>query len=336
MNPTVSIVLVSYRTRELVLTALAGLRAATVDVPYEVIVVDNASADGSAEAVAAAFPEVRVVRLAANVGFGRAVNVGAALARGRWLLLINPDTEPVGDPVGALVDYAQRRPEHGIYAGRTLRDDGTDDGRSVFAPPSLWSLGCFATGLTMLFPRSRWLNPEALPALDRSRATPVPAASGCLLLISRELFTRLGGFAPDYFMYHEDVDLCQRAARLGARPVLVPDARVRHIGGAASSSVGKRVMLLRGAVTYLRRHWSPGRARLGRGLLTTGIALRAVGARLTGRAGYWPAVWAQRRTWRAGWPPVAELPPVRIVEPAEPITPAGSPGPTPADPGRPA
>ncbi|BCJ66778.1 glycosyltransferase family 2 protein [Polymorphospora rubra] len=318
MNPTVSVVMVSYQTRDLIVRALTGLRATGTGVDYEVIVVDNASADGSADAIAAALPDVRVVRLAHNVGFGRAVNVGAELARGDYVLLMNPDTEPVGDVIGEFVAFARANPAHRVYTGRTLHQDGTDDGRSVFALPSLWGYFCFATGLSTILRRSRLLNPEELPGLDRTRPTPVPAASGCLLLIDRALFAELGGFAPDYFMYSEDIDLCHRATGLGAAPVLVPTAQVLHVGGASSTSVGKRVMVLRGKTTYVRLRWSASRAAVGRALLAGGIAVRAAGARLTGRAGYWREVWAQRATWLAGWPPVAELPPVVPV----PLTPS--------------
>jgi len=322
MTPLVSVIVVSYQTRELILTALATLRTACPDEPYEVIVVDNASTDGSAAAVATAFPEARVVRLARNVGFGRAVNVGAALARGDWLLLLNPDTEPVGNVIGELLAATRAHPGHGVYAGRTLGADGHDDGNSVFGPPSLWTLTCFALGLSTLFPRSRLFNREALPWLDRSTPVRVPAASGCLLLIRRSLFAQLGGFTPDYFMYSEDLDLCLRATALGARPVLVPRARVLHVGGAASTSVGKRVMLLRGQVTFLRLRWSRPRAGLGRALLRLGTAVRALGSRLTGRAGYWREVWRQRAVWLAGWPPAAELAPVEIEPGASGGTPA--------------
>jgi GT2 family glycosyltransferase len=298
----VSVVVVSYQTRNDTVRGLAALREACVSVPYELIVVDNASTDGSAAAVAQAEPTARVVRLPTNVGFGNAVNVGATYAQGRWLLLLNPDTHPVGDVVAALAGFADAHPKHGVYTGRTLRFDGSDDNRSCLALPTLWGHLCFALGLSTVFRRARWCNPDELPTLDRTRVTQVPAASGCVLLLDRALFNRLGGFTPDYFMYSEDVDLCVRAAAVGATPVLVPQAAVVHTGGASSTSVGKRVMVLRGKCTYLRLHWSGPRAAAGRVLLATGVALRAALARLTGRAGYWRDVWAQRAVWLAGWP----------------------------------
>jgi hypothetical protein len=308
VSPPVSVVVVSYETARLTVECLLSLKAACRAVRYELIVVDNASTDGSAEVVAAAVPEARVLRLPRNVGFGQAANAGAAVATGRWLLLVNPDTTPVGDILAAFVAAAGAEPDAHLYTGRTLRPDGTDDGYSCMAPPSLWSLLCFATGLSTAFRRSGLLNPEELPRLDRSRPARVPAASGCLLMVNRELFQRLGGFAPDYFMYSEDVDLCVRAAGFGAQPLLVPAAVVTHVGGASSTSVTKRVMVLRGKCTFLRLRWPRRRAVAGRALLATGVALRASGSVLTGRAGYWRQVWAHREAWLAGWPPGTQPP----------------------------
>jgi hypothetical protein len=313
MTPLVSVIVVSYQTRDLTVGGLAKLRAACTTLPYEIVVIDNASTDGSADAVAQAFPDVRVARLARNVGFARAVNAGAAMACGQWLMLVNPDTEPVGDVMAAFVDFARANPDHRIYTGRTLRSDGTDDGHSAFGLPSLWSYFCFAAGLSTVFRRSRLFNPEELPRLDRATVARVPAASGCLLLVERALFESLQGFSPEYFMYSEDIDLCTRATAVGASVVLVPGAQVVHLGGASSTSAGKRVMVLRGKVTYLRSNWSQRRARVGMALLSTGIAVRAAGARLTGRAAYWREVWAQRAVWRAGWPPATDLAPVEVL-----------------------
>jgi GT2 family glycosyltransferase len=295
MNPLVSVVVVSYNTKDLTIQGLKALRAVT-SVPTEIIVVDNASQDGSADAIQASLPDVTVLRLLTNIGFANAVNTGAGHATGRYVLLVNPDTEPVGDVVAALVDHAQRYPRNRIYTGRTLRADGSDDGMSAHALPSLWGYVCFATALSTVFKGWRFTNPDALPGFDRSAGGEVPAVSGCLLLIDRPLWTELGGFTPDYFMYSEDIDLAARAKALGARPVVVPTAKLTHVGGAASSSINKRVMVLRGKTTYVRLRWSRQAAFAARALLTTGVLLRAAGSAT------WRQVWAQRKTWLAGWP----------------------------------
>ncbi|MDR7281104.1 glycosyltransferase family 2 protein [Catenuloplanes atrovinosus] len=298
----VSVIVVSYNTSELTIRGLTTLLGTPSTASYEVIVVDNASSDGSADAIEAALPQVRVVRLPRNVGFGRAVNAGATHATGDYLMLLNPDAEPVGDVIGAFLSYASANPAPRVYVGRTLDVHGADDGRSIYALPTLWGYFCFATGLSTLFRRSALLNPEELPDRPRDVPGPVPAGSGCLLLIDRALFTALGGFTADYFMYSEDIDLSQRATAAGATPTLVPEAKVLHVNGASSTSVNKRIMVLRGKTTYLRLRWSPTRARAGRALLLTGIALRAAASRLTGRAPYWRDVWSHRTTWLPGWP----------------------------------
>jgi N-acetylglucosaminyl-diphospho-decaprenol L-rhamnosyltransferase len=307
VTPTVSVLMVSYRTRELAVRALSSLEKATA-ASHEMVIVDNASGDGSAEAIAAAFPAATVEALSDNIGFGRAMNHAARHASGEWLLLVNPDTEPVGDVVGALLAYATAHPEHGIYTGRTLHPDGTDDLRSCLALPTLRQYVSFALGLSTLGRRIRLLgpllNPEELPGYDRRTPRAVPAVSGCLMLIRRDLFTALDGFTPDYFMYSEDVDLCARAHALGAQPVLVPEAALRHLGGAASGGTSPRKieMLLRGKCTYLRLRWSPGRAAVGRGLLAAGVGLRAGIAAVLRRQSPWRPVWHDRHIWLAGWP----------------------------------
>ncbi|SCF25701.1 hypothetical protein GA0074695_4864 [Micromonospora viridifaciens] len=316
-RPHVSVVIVSYNTRELTLGCLRELIGSrTPRVRFDVTVVDNASSDGSADAIAEQFPEVRLLRLTENVGWGRGVNRGAVASDGEYLLLLNPDTIPVGPVVADLFTFAVQRPRHLVYTGRTLLADGTDDGYSCWGLPSLWSQFTFATGLSTVFSRYRWSNPEGLPGYDRRSVREVPAVSGCLLLIERALFDRLGGFDPQFFLYSDDIDLSARAVALGARPVLNPGAAVIHVGGASSSSEGQRVKILRGKATYLRRHWSAPRARLGIGLLVTGVGLRALGKALLGagrtRGIDWVTIWRQRRVWAAGWPPVDEPRPPQV------------------------
>jgi GT2 family glycosyltransferase len=310
-RPDVSVVIVSYNTRELTQRCLRQLLDSRTDaVSFDVTVVDNASADGSADAIAAAFPEVRLIRLADNVGWGRAVNRGAVASAGEYLQLLNPDAAPVGHPVTELHRFARQHPQHRIYTARTLHADGTDDMYCCWGLPSLRGYLGFATGLSTAFPASSWTNPEGLPGYDRRSVREVPAVSGCAMLIERDLFNQLGGFDPQYFLYSDDIDLCTRAAALGARPVVVPDAAVVHVGGASSSSEGQSIKILRGKATYVRRHWSRPRARLALGLLVAGIGVRAVGKTVLGRDRArgvdWTAVWRERRVWSAGWPAVDE------------------------------
>jgi GT2 family glycosyltransferase len=287
----VSIVMVSYNTRTLTLEALRALPSACQGASVEIIVVDNASTDGSADAISSQSASVHVLRSDTNLGFARAVNLAAAQATGRYLLLLNPDTKPDGPFVSELVEFADKQPDRGIYGGRTVREDGRDY-LAGYKFPSIWGYLLFATGISIFH------NPEELPRLDRSQPVAVPALSGCLLMIDRELFASLDGFDPDFFMYCEDADLCWRATRAGAQPMLVPAARIVHLGGRASTSSARKVeMLMKGKISFVRKHWSPSKARLGRFLLLTGVGTRALARREP-----WLSAWRTRASWRDGWP----------------------------------
>ena len=286
----VSILMVSYNTRDLTLASLRALPAACPGLNFEIIVVDNASGDGSADAISAEFPTVRVERSPENLGFARAVNLAALRATGRYLLLLNPDTLPDGPFVSELVEFAGKHPDCGIYGGRTVREDGRDY-LAGYKFPSIPLYLWFATGMSILH------NIEELPRLDRSKPTAVPALSGCLLMIDRELWRSLEGFDPDFFMYCEDADLCWRATLAGAHPTLVPSARIVHLGGRASASTARKVeLLMKGKISFVRKHWSPARARAGRFLLLTGVFARALV-----RRDPWLSAWRTRATWRDGW-----------------------------------
>ena len=288
----VSILMVSYNTRDLTLASLRALPSACPGSTFEIVVVDNNSSDDSADAISHDFPCVNLVRGDTNLGFARAVNLAASQATGRYLLLLNPDTLPDGPFVTELVEFADKHPECGLYGGRTVREDGRDylaGYRFPTIPLYLW----FATGMSILY------NLEELPRLDRSQPTAVPALSGCLLMIERELWRSLEGFDPDFFMYCEDADLCWRATLTGAQPTLVPTARIIHLGGRASTSTARKVeMLMKGKISFLHKHWSPAKARLGRRLLLAGVAFRAFLRREP-----WLSAWRTRATWRDGWPP---------------------------------
>lgn len=293
---------VSYQTAPLLARCLTSIAGAST-VPVEVVVVDNASSDGSAAIARSACPDATVVVLAENLGFARGVAEAARHASGRWLLLLNPDAELLPGAIDELVAFARTHPERGIYGGRVVDRDGRVDPRSAWGLPSVWSVLCFATGLSTAFRRTRLLDPESLGRWPRDTIRVVGAVSGAFLLIDRAAWDRLGGFDPAYFMYSEDIDLCARAAELGYRPTIVPAAQIRHDAGASSTRADKAVLVLTGKATYLRRRWSGPRRRVGLAMLQMGVGVRAVGQRLLRRPeAVWPQAWAARRSWRRGYP----------------------------------
>ena len=303
--PELSIVIVTYNCIDWVDRCLNGLEAALDGVEAEVIVIDNASADGSADRVAM-HPNVRLVRNACNVGFAKAVNQGAADAGAEWILLLNPDTEPRPSSLRNLYSFARDNPGHGIYGGRTVRTDGEVEPTSCFNLPTLWSYFCFATGLSTAFSRNRIFDPESMGNWARDTVREVGMVTGCLLLCHRDVWNALKGLDERFYVYGEDADFAMRARAIGCRPIITPDAEIVHALGVSSGDGGRKMpLLLAGKTVYLERHFSgPKRATLV-SLLRVGVALRAVGARLTGRGQKWDYAWKHRSEWWTGFPVVS-------------------------------
>ena len=269
-HPELSILIVSYNTRDMTLECLQSIWDATRETSFEVILIDNNSSDGSADAVETQFPDVRLVRSDKNLGFAGANNIAAEHARGAFLLLLNPDTVVQDGAIDALMAFARSEVEAGIWGGRTLFADGSLNPASCWREMSLWNIFCCTTGLRAIFPQSELFNGEAYGGWKRDTVRRVDIVSGCFLLIDRHLWQRLEGFDEAFFMYGEEADLCLRARSLGARPVITPDATIVHYGG-ASETVRHHKMsrLLQAKVGLIQRHWSEPKR-------TTGIQLLAL------------------------------------------------------------
>jgi GT2 family glycosyltransferase len=217
---SVSVIVVSYNTAEKLRRCLGAIDAA-----HEVIVVDNASSDGSAEMVQTEFPDVRLIANAANVGFGAANNQGAKIATGKWLLYLNSDCYAEPGAIGRLVSGVEAA---GAVAGggRLLNLDGTLQ-QSVAAELTLWTVFLEQTLLERLFRRlgmGTWRTPTG-----NGGPVEVPQVMGACLLVRSGLEL----FDERYFLYCEDTDLCRRLAHHGPI-VYVPDAEFTHELGSSS------------------------------------------------------------------------------------------------------
>jgi GT2 family glycosyltransferase len=305
-----SILIVNYNTREITLECLASLYAYPPSTSFEVVLLDNASVDGSAEAIRAAYPQVNLIVSAENTGFAGGNNIAAQKAVGERLLLLNPDTLLFSGSLDALLAFAERTPARRIWGGRTLFGDHRLNPTSCWAEISLWSLFCSAFGLIWLFPRSRLFNPEAYGSWQRDSERDVDIVTGCFLMIDHPLWRQLKGFDPAFFMYAEEADLCIRARAAGANPGISPAAQIIHLGGASETSqTEKMIKVMRGRITLMRKHWNP--ARLATGLLLCRVwALsRLIGSRfLAGprdapgtSADKWKTIWQRRAEWLAGY-----------------------------------
>jgi N-acetylglucosaminyl-diphospho-decaprenol L-rhamnosyltransferase len=308
---SLSIIVVNYNTREITLDCLRSVYKHPPGISFELILLDNASVDGSVEAISAEFPQIRLIANPDNTGFAKGNNLAAQTARGRRILLLNPDTIVFENSLDALWAFAERSPDRGIWGGRTLFGDHSLNPTSCWAKISLWSLICSASGLTMLFPRSSLFNPEAYGGWRRDSERQVDIVTGCFFLIDATLWNALSGFDPTFFMYAEEADLCLRAGQMGARPAITPLAEIVHLGGASETSVVEKVIkVMRGRITLIRKHWSPWRVRAAIMIYWLWVASRMMASHFlsgprdahgTSKA-KWQSIWARRKEWLAGYP----------------------------------
>ncbi|MEV7966788.1 glycosyltransferase family 2 protein [Sphaerisporangium sp. NPDC088356] len=310
-----SVVVLTYRSSAYVGKCLAALEKAVVGLDAEVVVVDNASDDGTAETVRALAPWTRVVARDTNDGFARGCHAGADLASGDYLLFVNPDAEVSPETPRALIDCVRGGSKIGIVGGRCLTETGETDPRSWWGRPTPWSLFCFATGLSTVFPGRPRFDPESPRPWSGSpdEVRRVPIVTGGMMLVERRAWDELGGFDKSFFMYAEDADLCLRAAAAGYRPSVTAAATFVHPAGMSSSSLRKQVLLFAGKVTLVRRHFPPLLRGLGVLSLKAGVLLRALAGRWmsspgadrqgrpTTKAEDWRGLWQARGQWTRGW-----------------------------------
>lgn len=254
-NPELSIILVSYNTKEHTLKALSSVYEQTVDTNFEVILVDNDSKDGSLEAVQEAFPQVQSYASGGNLGFAGGVHFGVDRSKGDLILLLNPDTLVLDGAIDKLVQFSCERPDAGIWGGVTLNNDLSLNTQHAWARHDLGTLLSSALGLSKIFSKSCLFNKANYGCWNRDTVKEVDILSGCFFLTTRELWNKLGGLDTSFFMYAEEADYCLKAKKLGYQPTVTPDARLIHHGGISHANLAaKEIKLLRGKVELIKRH----------------------------------------------------------------------------------
>ncbi len=235
---SISIVIVNWNSKDFLRKCLESLGEHCADLRAQIIVVDGASFDGCGELLVTEFPQVEFVQSPENVGFGRSNNLGFERVTGEYVLLLNPDTEVTPGAVQALLSALKDAPDAGLVGARQLNTDGSLQLSSIHRLPTPWNCA-FTTAASH---RRYWRTSGAEGA---SVPVPVQAVSGACMLLRSELFQRVGGFTPAYFMYAEDMDLCFKIQRLGLGIYHVPTAAVIHHGGGSSNSQPSRFSVIR-------------------------------------------------------------------------------------------
>ena len=303
-----TVIVVTWNTRELTLRCLETLFDNTPNLRMRVIVADNGSEDGSADAIAERFPQVDLIRNEGDFGFARANNEAMQRVESEWALLLNPDTEVHPNAINNLLAFSKQHPEAGITGGRTVFPDGSLNPGSAWNKITPWSLFCFFTGLNRIFSQSELFNPEAIGGWKRDTVRHVDVVQGSFYMLPTALWRKLGGFDRRYFMYGEEVDMCLRAAALGYRPMITPDAQIMHLGGAAAPRGVRMLQNWRARATLVRGHWPKLLVPVGLAELwlccATRAAAVAIRGKLSGRKGQtddWTMMWANRHDWLKGY-----------------------------------
>lgn len=287
-RPQLSIIIVSYNTREVLRECLASVQR-EVDLPHETIVVDNASPDGSADMVAQAFPDMVLVRNTGNVGFSPANNTGMERARGRYIVLLNPDTIVRPDSMRAWVE-AHERVQATISGPRLVGRDGA-------LQVSAWRIPGLLDATLELFLLHRVVKRNLYPAADFDGEFAAGFVSGAAMLFERSVFERLGGLDPEMF-WMEDADLCLRIREAGGTCWYLSGPGIVHIGGESSKRNVDRMIAnqLLSRIKFARKHGSAVGAMLMAVVIVLHAFTRAVAFSVVGLFRSEPRARAYRHT----------------------------------------
>ena len=276
-SPDLSVILVSWNTCDELRACLDSVMAGVHGISAELVVVDNASSDGSADMVAQRFPDVRLVRNPENLGFAAGCNAGLEVATGRYLLLLNPDTIVLDDVLAATVRYLDKHPRVGAVGCRVLNDDGSLQ-RSCFRDPSVLNTLLSVTGLSKL-PWPRFLGREWMTDWPRDSERDVDVVTGCYLATRRDVVEDVGPLDAGYFFCGEEADWCRRMRDRGWVLRFAPVGEIIHLDGVAGRKLSERRDLLgmAGLVRYVDHHDGSLAGWAMSGLLWVHAASRAAG-----------------------------------------------------------
>ncbi|MBN1507013.1 MAG: glycosyltransferase family 2 protein [Sedimentisphaerales bacterium] len=285
----VSIIIVNWNTRDILRDCLKSVYTRTEDIIFEVIVVDNASSDGSADMIRREFPPVRLIENTENKGFAAANNQGMRIAQGRYVLLLNSDTIVLDDAIQRAVRFADGHLEAGVVGCRTLNADRSLQ-ITCFMFPSVLNLVLWITYLYKVFPRSRFWGRARMTWWDRDDAREVDVVTGCFMLVRRDAIDRVGLMDEQFFMYAEEADWCYRFCQAGYKRLFTPEAQIIHLGGASSDQIKPRMIAAwrKSTLLYFKKHTS---------LLSQGAAWTLLSLFYLTRVPYWVAKAAVGRMW---------------------------------------
>ncbi|MBN2482531.1 MAG: glycosyltransferase [Bacteroidales bacterium] len=273
-----SVIIVSYNVKHFLEQCLNAVIRSADTIRTEIIVVDNNSVDGSVQMVREKFPQVFLIANHSNNGFAKANNQGIVISRGKYVLLVNPDTVVQEDTFLKCIEFMESHPEAGSLGVKMIDGKGRflPESKRAFPAPEVAFYKIF--GFSALFPRSRKFGRYSLGYLDRESVHEVDVISGAFMFIRRTALDKSGLLDEDFFMYGEDIDLSYRIKESGYLNYYYPETAIIHYKGESTkkSSINYVVMFYQAMIIFARKHFSKNAARYYAALIQTAIYFRAV------------------------------------------------------------
>ena len=252
-----SIVIVNWNTKDLLMACLDSLSKQQITYKTEIIVVDNASSDGSAEIVNKNYQHVKLIRNDMNLGFGKANNIGMKQSHGRYICLLNSDVVVLPGCIESLIKFMDQNKSIGISSPKILSPDMIMQS-TCRKLPSLWNNICETLYLNRLFPKSNLLSGEHMTFFDHATISKVEGLAGCCLMIRKAALDQAGLFDERFFIYFEETDLCKRFRLAGWDIVYFPDAAIihHHAGSSSKDPVRFNIEFIKSQMQYWKKNHS--------------------------------------------------------------------------------
>ncbi len=253
-----SIIIVNYNVKEFLQNLLHSIEKASLKISKEIIVIDNASDDGSVELIREKFSSIKLIQNKINLGFGRANNQGLVIAQGKYILFINPDCIVSENTLDNMISFFEDHPECGLAGCKILNSDGSLQLACRRGFPGPWTSFTKVTGLSNLFPKSKIFARYNLTYMDEDQTYEVDAVSGSFMIIRKEVYEKVGGFDEQFFMYGEDLDLCYRVQKAGYKVFYVHTTQVIHYKGESTkrSNIDETKMFYNAMHVFVKKHLS--------------------------------------------------------------------------------
>jgi GT2 family glycosyltransferase len=253
-----SIIIVNYNVKEFLQNLIHSIYKAAQKITFEIIVIDNNSNDGSVEFIREKFPDIKLIANDKNLGFSKANNIGLKEAKGKYLLLINPDTLVREDTFEKMIRFFQDNPETGLAGCKIINPDGSLQLACRRSFPGPWTSFCKVTGLSTLYPKSKLFARYNLTFLDEELTYEVDAISGSFMMFTREIYEKVGGLDEQFFMYGEDLDFCYRVQKAGYKVYYVHSTQIIHYKGESTrrSSLDETKIFYSAMQLFVKKHLS--------------------------------------------------------------------------------